>query len=307
MAAAFEALEGHASAGPALAEDGFAADAFGVVDVHPRDRQGHALKPEAAEAAAAVHGEHLQLARPAQRSGAGCPRVRNESIEAGALLVFGEVDDAGARVHRRRFVLEAPQASKGYRIAGTIGGNFEDVAVRAFHALAPRVDGGLFAAQPAAPRGDAASAVLVGAGQRDAGRKPIATAQVETQRGGAAAASGIVEGRRRQQRRQGDLMVAHESHGTAVGVHEGAHAVVQAGDDVAVVGRLEGPAERLAAKARRQFQQRRAGGFVQCGNQLPGRSGVGGQAPPGKTGQGARGRRGHENVAPPRHASNATP
>lgn len=166
--------------------------------------------------ALATHTRGLQPAAVLQRAVAAAAVVGNEAVQPGLVtVVFGEIDDAGARVDRHRLMAEAAQPDQ--RPAGgavAVRVHFEHVAV-----LAPgagdRIGLDLFAAQPGAPGRRTAGAIDQGAAQARFQAAPAAPPIA--QRGGAAAGlrgaaddAGVVHRRRTELAGGATLMVADQ-------------------------------------------------------------------------------------------------
>lgn len=242
----------------------------GFADIHPFQLElladaGHGQIGIAAPA----HACGLQPATVFQRPVTSVAIIGNETVQPGLVaVVFGEIDDAGARVDRHRLVAETAQAHQ--RPAGgavAVRVHFEHVAVLAAGA-GHRIGLDLFAAQPGAPRGGAAGAVDQGAAQ--ATQAAPATAAV-TQRGGAAAGGlgaaddASVVHRRCAERAAGAAFVVADQHvfqaaqrvaaGAPVGPAQAdhGHAVVTVGTGLAIVHAIATPAERAVAETARQL------------------------------------------------------
>ncbi len=186
--------------------------------------------------------------------------MRDEAVDESVADVLGEVEDAGGGIEGDGFVLEASEALEGARLGESAvgaGGDFEGPAV----VLCVLIVGELFgflAGDPCAPGGGSAGAVVLGACQREEVADESPGAGVVDERGDAsegrpvgAGRAGVVEAVGVDAVEQfvvpaegpfargevGDFVVAHED-GQAVGAGEGGHAVVQRGDEEAVVHAL---------------------------------------------------------------------
>ncbi len=225
----------------------------------------------------------LQAATVFQRTGTSAAIVGNEAIQAGLVaVVFGQVDVAGARIDRHRFMAEA--AERDQRTAGgafRIRMHFEHVAVLAARAR-HRIGTDFLARQPGAPRSQAAGAIDDGA--TEAGFHAEEGAIAPSQRGGAAAghqaaaeiAAVVHAGGADRIADRSTFVIADQHHfrSTTLAATIAAnakretlvahyrHAVVAVGTGQAVVHAVAAPAERGVAEAGWQLQQRQSGGAI---------------------------------------------
>jgi hypothetical protein len=193
--------------------------------------------------------------RPPAASTPALPR--QESVESGAVLILGEVDDACVRIDRRGFMDEAAHRFERDRGDRRVGGSrhLETVAVRLRETCAAE---GLLAGDPGTPGGGSARAVGDGAGQAHelADGKP--RDRIDDDGRGPPAAHPVVLPRSRGEGK-GDVpnLVIADDPQLSVD-EEGRHAIGQARRGIAVAHRRAGTTEARIAESVRQREQQLA-------------------------------------------------
>ena len=143
---------------------------FDVVQIDPFDLLPVADSPGASVLIAgvgrggALPGHRLKPAALGQLAG----RIGNEAIEQAGVVVFGQIDDAGAGIDADGLVIEAAHRLEGHGIdqAGRGRRHFEDPPMALGHMGIGRRLQRFLAGQPTAPRRRPAAAVGGGSGQR---------------------------------------------------------------------------------------------------------------------------------------------
>ena len=228
----------------------------------------------AVRAACVAEGHGLKPAALDQLAG----RRRDEAVEQAVRLVFGQIDDAGARVDADRFMLEPAHGLQRNGIDQTRGGrgHLEDIAVGLGHISVSAGLFGFLAGQPTAPRGVAAAAVGAGAGQGQELAHDLTRVEIIDQCGratgqGATVLVGVIALRRVEQAdpllmEAARSEVAVQATGTFQFVvpHEGdawtvqrktTHSVELARDEQTIVHGVAALGDDLVGKAFRQVEQ----------------------------------------------------